>query len=83
MAHLSEMRRSEIRRIVCGHDWRYVAEWARALGELAELTDDQIDSLGRRRFRRRSPEGRPHAALSLRSKGATPIGNSIRRRFKV
>ena len=37
----------EIQRVVYRHDWQCVAEWAGALGELADLTDDQIDSLAR------------------------------------
>jgi hypothetical protein len=38
---------SEVQRIVYRHDWQCVAEWAGALGELADLTDDQIDGLAR------------------------------------
>jgi hypothetical protein len=38
---------SEVQRIVCRHNWQCVAEWAGALGELADLTDDQIDGLAR------------------------------------
>ena len=36
---------SEIQRVVCRHDWQCLAEWPRALGELADLTDDEIDRL--------------------------------------
>jgi hypothetical protein len=37
----------QIQRVVYRHDWQCVAEWASALGELADLTDDEIDSLAR------------------------------------
>jgi hypothetical protein len=36
---------SEIQRVVCRHDWQCLAEWPRALDELADLTDDEIDRL--------------------------------------
>ena len=38
---------SEVQRVVCRHDWQCIAEWASALGELAYLTDDEIDRLAR------------------------------------
>jgi hypothetical protein len=38
---------TEIRRVIYRHDWQCVAEWASALGELADLTDDEIDGLAR------------------------------------
>jgi hypothetical protein len=38
---------SQVRRVVCEHDWQSLAEWASALGELAYLTDDEIDRLAR------------------------------------
>ena len=38
---------SEVQRVVYRHDWQCVAEWASALGELAYLTDDEIDRLAR------------------------------------
>ena len=38
---------SEVQRVVYRHDWECVAEWASALGELAYLTDDEIDRLAR------------------------------------
>jgi hypothetical protein len=38
---------SEIQRVVCRHDWQCLAEWPRALDELADLTDDEIDRLVR------------------------------------
>ena len=34
---------SKVQRVIYRHDWQCVAEWARALGELAYLTDDEID----------------------------------------
>jgi hypothetical protein len=34
---------SEIQRVVFRHDWQCLAEWPRALDELADLTDDEID----------------------------------------
>jgi hypothetical protein len=38
---------SKIQRVVCRHDWQCVADWPRALDELADLTDDEIDRLTR------------------------------------
>ena len=38
---------SEIQRVVCRHDWQCLAEWPRALGELANLSDDEIEGLAR------------------------------------
>ena len=40
-------KQSEVQRVVYRHDWQCVAEWASALGELAYLTDDEIDRLAR------------------------------------
>jgi hypothetical protein len=34
---------SEIQRVVFRHDWQCLAEWPRALDELADLTDDEIE----------------------------------------
>jgi hypothetical protein len=34
-----------IQRVVYRHDWQCLADWPRALDELAELTDDEIDRL--------------------------------------
>ena len=33
---------SEIQRVVFRHDWQRLAEWPRALDELADLTDDEL-----------------------------------------
>jgi hypothetical protein len=38
---------SEIQRVVYKHEWECRADWPRALDELAELSDDEIDSLVR------------------------------------
>jgi hypothetical protein len=38
---------SQVRRVVCERDWQSLAEWPRALDELADLTDDEIDRLAR------------------------------------
>jgi hypothetical protein len=38
---------SQVRRVVCEHDWQSLAEWPRALDKLADLTDDEIDCLVR------------------------------------
>ena len=38
---------SEMQRVIYRHDWLCVAEWASAVDELADLTDDQIDGLAR------------------------------------
>lgn len=36
---------SEMRRILHGHAWENGEEWARAVGQLADLTDEQILSV--------------------------------------
>ena len=42
------MRNSaEIQRVIYRHDWQCVGEWASALDDLADLTDDEIDGLAR------------------------------------
>lgn len=33
------------RRVLMGHDWQELAEWVRAIDELADMTDDEIDLL--------------------------------------
>lgn len=33
------------RRVLIGHDWQELAEWVHAIGELADMTDDEIDRL--------------------------------------
>jgi hypothetical protein len=33
------------RRVLMGHDWQDLAEWVRAIDELADMTDDEIDVL--------------------------------------
>jgi hypothetical protein len=38
---------SEIHRVVYRHDWQCLADWPRALDELAGLTEDEIDRLVR------------------------------------
>jgi hypothetical protein len=38
---------SQVRRVVCEHDWQSLADWPRALDELADLNDDEIDCLVR------------------------------------
>ena len=38
---------SQIERVIYRHDWQFEGEWASALGELADLTDDEIDGLAR------------------------------------
>ena len=66
---------SEIQRVVCRHDWQSVAEWASALGDLADLTDDEIDGLARSNEQRDAPSafnahalpdgGEPQASWSV------------------
>lgn len=34
-----------IAKVVAGHDWRTVTDWVEALGDLAELSDDQIEQI--------------------------------------
>jgi hypothetical protein len=38
----------EIQRVVYEHDWQSPVDWARAIDELAHLSDDEIDRLARR-----------------------------------
>jgi hypothetical protein len=45
----------QIQRVVYQHDWHCVGEWASALGELADLTDDEIDNLARSDQQRDTP----------------------------
>lgn len=33
------------RRVLIGHDWQELAEWVHAIGELADMTEDEIDRL--------------------------------------
>jgi hypothetical protein len=35
------------RRVLIGHDWQELAEWVRAIDDLADMTDDEIDRLAR------------------------------------
>jgi hypothetical protein len=43
---------SEIQRVIYRHDWQCLAEWASAIGELADLTDDEIDGLAQSEHQR-------------------------------
>jgi hypothetical protein len=36
---------TELRRVVCGHDWADLAEWAQAVDQLADLSDADIEAL--------------------------------------
>jgi hypothetical protein len=45
------------RRIVIGHDWQDLAEWVRAINELADMSDDQIEKLASA-----TPKALPNAA---------------------
>jgi hypothetical protein len=38
---------AEMRRILCGHVWDSPNEWASAVNQLAELSEDQIGTLTR------------------------------------
>ena len=57
----------EIQRVVYSHDWQCVAEWAGALGELADLTDDQIDSLARSEQYSNPQRSTPRTVASVRT----------------
>lgn len=46
-----------IRRVVYRHDWSHLAEWVRALDELADMSDEEIDEALRQRDLR--SDGRP------------------------
>lgn len=35
----------QLSRIICRHGWRDAAEWARSIETLADLSDDEIDTL--------------------------------------
>ena len=45
------------RRVLMGHDWKDLGEWVRAIDQLADMSDDEIEGLA-------SPtsEGLPNAA---------------------
>ncbi len=36
---------SHVRRVVLSHNWQNLDEWVSALDQLADLTDDEIDTL--------------------------------------
>jgi len=36
---------AEVRRVVFAHQWQDLAEWVRALENLADLTDEEIDGV--------------------------------------
>ena len=46
---------SEVQRVVCRHDWQCLGEWPHALGELANLSDDEIEGLARSDQQRDTP----------------------------
>jgi hypothetical protein len=45
------------RRVVIGHAWQDLAEWVRAIDELADMSDDEIETLVSA-----SPKALPNAA---------------------
>jgi hypothetical protein len=45
------------RRVLMGHDWQNLAEWVRAIDELADMSDDEIEGLASA-----TPEALPNAA---------------------
>jgi hypothetical protein len=45
------------RRVLMGHDWQNLAEWVRAIDELANMSDDEIEGLASA-----TPEALPNAA---------------------
>ncbi len=45
------------RRVVIGHDWQDLAEWVRAIDELADMSDDEIEGLASA-----TPKALPNAA---------------------
>jgi hypothetical protein len=38
---------AQVQRVVFSHQWNDLAEWVRALDQLADLTDDEIDGVTR------------------------------------
>ena len=38
-------RQQHVAKAVLGHDWTNLEDWVKALDELAELTDEEIDRL--------------------------------------
>lgn len=47
------------RRVVIGHDWQDLAEWVRAINELADMSDDQIEKLASA-----TPKALPNGAMA-------------------
>ena len=45
------------RRVLMGHDWQDLAEWVRAIDQLADMSDDEIEGLASP-----TPEALPNAA---------------------
>jgi hypothetical protein len=45
------------RRVLMGHDWQDLAEWVRAIDQLADMSDDEIEGLASL-----TPEALPNAA---------------------
>lgn len=79
---------SQIERVIYRHDWQFEGEWASALGELADLTDDEIDGLARSHQRTDTPsacdkftlpvEGEPHASWGALQALRQNIGSRLR-----
>jgi hypothetical protein len=38
-------KQEHVAKVVLGHDWTNLEDWVKALDELAELSDEQIDRL--------------------------------------
>ena len=40
------MNHEQLHRVVYRHDWMDPIEWATAIGDLADLTDDELEVIG-------------------------------------
>ena len=72
---------SQVRRVVCEHDWQSLAEWPRALDKLADLTDDEIDCLVRsdQQIETSEPVTAPHWLLGVNPPASWGVLQAIRR----
>ena len=41
-------KQDHVSKAVAHHNWTSLADWVEALGQLSELTDDQIEAVARR-----------------------------------
>jgi hypothetical protein len=72
---------SEVQRVVYRHDWQCLAEWPRALDELADLTDDEIDRVvhSNRQMQTLSSGNRPFVTAEGQPLASRVVLQTVRR----